>query len=433
MLPTCRSMCAPSPLQIVVVMFAVLMLGSGVAHADPAHVEGQLIVHFDEGANRAVRDAVHRRARGAVAERISAIGAEVVRVADERAALARYNADPAVRLAELDVVARALHDDCSAANQLCLVPSDPSFALQWGLQNDASTVQPAATSPAHDADIDAPYAWRQTTGSASTRIAVLDSGVDLDHEDLATKVVASYNATRSRTLDDKYGHGTAVAGVAAARTDNGVGIAGVGYSSSLMNVKVLDDRGVGSCSTVAKGINWAADNGANVINMSLGFADCTAGRRAVDYAWGKGVVLTAAAGNDGDESATYPAYYPNVMAVAATDNADDKTSFSQFGGWVDIAAPGINVYTTFPNHSNQLGKTNYDYGKGTSMSAPFVAGAAGLLWSVAADDNSNDRVNDEVRARLETYADDIEGTGTLWAAGRLNVCNAVVADACPMP
>lgn len=200
-----------------------------------------------------------------------------------------------------------------------------------------------------------------------------------------------------------------------------------------MNVKVLDDRGVGSCSTVAKGINWAADNGAHVINMSLGFADCTAGKRAVDYAWSKGVVLTAAAGNDGDESATYPAYYPNVMAVAATDNADLKTSFSQFGGWVDIAAPGINVYTTFPNHSNRLGKTNYNYGKGTSMSAPFVAGAAGLLWSVAADDNSNGRVNDEVRARLETYADDIPGTGSLWTAGRLNVCNAVVAGACPMP
>lgn len=433
MLLSGRSISARGPLQLAVVMCAVLVSGSGIAHADPAHVDGQLIVHFDDDANRAVRDAVHRRARGAVAERIPAIGAEVVRVADERAALARYNADPAVRLAELDVVARALHDDCSAANELCWLPSDPSFALQWGLQNDVSTVQPAATSPVHDADLDAPYAWRQTTGSASTRIAILDSGIDLDHEDLAAKVVGSHNATRSRTLDDRYGHGTAVAGVAAARADNAVGIAGVGFDSSLMNVKVLDDRGVGSCSTVAKGINWAADNGAHVINMSLGFADCTAGRRAVDYAWGKGVVLTAAAGNDGDQSATYPAFYTNVMAVAATDNADEKTSFSQFGGWVDIAAPGINVFTTFPNHSNRLGKTNYNYGKGTSMSAPFVAGAAGLLQPLVADDNGNGRVNDEVRARLETYADDIKGTGTLWAAGRLNVCNAVMAGACAAP
>ncbi len=287
----------------------------------------------------------------------------------------------------------------------------------------------------HDADIDAPYAWGHTTGSAATRIGILDSGIDLDHEDLARKVVASYNATKSRTLDDKYGHGTAVAGVAAPVSDNAVGSAGVGFSSSLMKVKVLDDRGIGSCSTVAKGINWAADNGANVINMSLGFSDCTAGRRAVNYAWGKGVILTAAAGNDGDQSATYPAYYANVMAVAATDNADMKTSFSQYGGWVDLAAPGINVYTTFPNHSNRLGNMNYDYGKGTSMSAPFVARAAGLLWPGASDANSNGRANDEVRARLETCADDIAGTSSLWTAGRLNVCNAAAANAsaCPCP
>ncbi len=426
-------MSARSQLEVVVVLLSVLAFSSGSAHAERPHVSGQLIVHFDEGASSDAREAAHARARGAVAERIPALGVELVRVADERAALASYNADRSVRLAELDIVARALHDDCSPANDLCLLPSDPSFSLQWGLQNDASTIQPAATTPAHDADIDAPYAWRQTTGSSSTRIAILDSGIDLDHEDLAAKVVASYNATKSRTLDDKYGHGTAVAGVAAARTDNAVGVAGVGFSSSLMNVKVLDDRGVGSCSTVAKGITWAADNGADVINMSLGFADCTTGRRAVDDAWSKGVVLTAAAGNDGDTSPTYPAYYTNVIAVAATDNADQKTSFSQFGDWVDIAAPGINVYTTFPNHSNQLAKTNYNYGKGTSMSAPFVAGAAGLLWPLAVDDNNNVRVNDEVRARLETYADNIPGTGSLWTAGRLNVCNAVVAGACQTP
>ena len=426
-------MSAPIPLQVVLVMLAVLALGAGAAHAERGHVEGQQIVHFKEGSSPNARAATHARAGGVLAERIRTIGVEVVRVANERSALARYNAEPAVELAELDVVARALHDDCSA-NELCLAPSEPSFPLQWGLQNDSSTIQPADTTAAHDADIDAPYAWRQTTGSAATRIAILDSGIDLDHEELATKVVASYNATKSRSLDDKYGHGTAVAGVAAPVSDNAVGIAGVGFSSSLMNVKVLDDRGVGSCSTVAKGIDWAAKNGADVINMSLGFADCTAGRRAVDYAWNNGVVLTAAAGNDGDQSATYPAYYANVMAVAATDNADQKTSFSQYGGWVDIAAPGINVYTSFPNHSNKLGKTNYNYGKGTSMSAPFVAGAAGLLWSVATDTNGNGHPNDEVRARLESYADDIAGTGTLWTAGRLNACNAVAASAsaCPL-
>ncbi len=137
-------MSARSPLRLVLVMLAVLALNAGAAHAERAHVNGQLIVHFKGASSPNARVATHARAGAVVADRIPAIGVEVVRAADARAALARYNADPAVELAELDVLARALHDDCFA-NELCLVPSEPSFSLQWGLQNDSSTIQPADT------------------------------------------------------------------------------------------------------------------------------------------------------------------------------------------------------------------------------------------------------------------------------------------------
>lgn len=415
-----------------------LAAAAPAALAAPPHVPGQLIVSFSEQSDAGERAAAHRKAGGTVIERISAIDAHVVRVDDERAALSSYRGDRAVRFAELDFVARPLHDECTLAtgpNPDCLQVDDPSFSLQYGLQNDSSTIQPPSTAGAHDADVDAPFAWKRTTGSSVTRVAILDSGIDLNHEDLAAKVVASKDFTGSSTLDDLYGHGTAVAGVAAPITGNGVGVAGVGHDVSLMSGKVLDNAGFGSCSTVAKGVSWAADNGGDAINMSLGVPRCRALENAVKYAWNNGSVLTAAAGNDGNRSRTYPAYYSQVIAAAATDNADQRASFSQYGKWVDVAAPGVKVYTTFPNHSNQLGKTNYDYGNGTSMSAPFIAGAAGLIWSTTSDANGNGRRNDEVRDRIERYADDIPGTGTLWSAGRLNACNAAAATqtACPLP
>lgn len=417
---------------LVCLLFALAL--PAAATAQDRFVPGQLIVTFAPSADAETRGAAHRAASATVQERIEAIGADVVTVEPgrEAAAFRAYLRSGAVRVAERDVVVRALSDDCSGSTG-CFVPNDPYYTREWGIQNDSAAVQPDSTFD-HDADVDVPYAWSLTQGSASTLIAILDSGIDADHEDLAPKVVMSANFTTSRTTDDKYGHGTAVAGVAAAITNNGKGVAGVGFNASLLNVKVLNDRGISSCSSVSKGITWAADKGAHVINLSLGNPDCSAMASAVDYAWGKGALIAAAAGNDGDSSVTYPAFYANVIAVGATDNSDLKASFSNYGTWVDLAAPGVFVYTTFPNHKNQLGKRNYDYGNGTSMSTPFAAGAAALIWSTVNDENGNGRVNDEVRARLEGYADPIAGTGTYWSNGRLNVCNAAAASAtaCPL-
>jgi uncharacterized protein YkwD len=214
-----------------------------------------------------------------------------------------------------------------------------------------------------------------------------------------------------------------VAGIAAARTNNGIGVAGVAYDASLMNVKVLGDNGTGYYSSIAQGIIWATDNGANVINMSLGGGSGSATlQQAIDYAWGKGVVVVAAAGNSGTTSPSYPAYYNNVMAVAATNAGDQLYTFSNRGSWVDVAAPG-SALSTYPNN-------RYATMSGTSMASPFVAGLAGLMSAVTADSNGNGRKNDEIRAAIENTTDSI---GTAIAHGRINAYKAVTGSPASPP
>lgn len=397
----------------------MLTLGAAPASAAPRHVPGQLIVTFEEGTKAEARAAAHRRAGGQVADRIERINADVVRVGagNEDSSLARYRAEDRVRVAELDVVVTALHDDLSVSPT-----NDPYLAREWGLQNDALTVQPPDTSPRHDADIDAPGAWGQATGTG-TKIAILDTGIDLNHEEFPrpNKVVVDKNFSASRTAEDKYGHGTHVAGTAGAPANNAKGVAGVAYDAKLLNVKVLGDNGSGSCSSIANGIIWSADQAADVINMSLGGGACSAEESAVNYAWSKGVVLAAAAGNSNSSNPSCPACYENTLAVAATDNGDYKASFSNYGSWVDVAAPGVKVFSTFPNHRNRIGKTNYDYGSGTSMATPHVAGAAALIQQQL----GAAKTNTEVRSRIENFGDHISETDAYWSAKRLNACNAV--------
>jgi thermitase len=267
--------------------------------------------------------------------------------------------------------------------------------------------------------IQAAEAWSVTTGSSDVKIAILDTGIDQNHEDLAAKIVANKNFTSSRSVDDKYGHGTHVAGIAAAITNNRKGVSGVGFNTSLMNVKVLGDNGSGYYSWIANGITWAANNGAKVINMSLGgSSSSTTLKSAVDYAWGKGCVIVAAAGNDNTSAPLYPAYYDNCIAVAATDQNDAKASFSNYGSWVDIAAPGVGIFSTLPNHNNRIGITNYGSLSGTSMATPHVAGVAALVFAA-----KSGWTNADVRAKIQTSVDPTTGFTT--SIGRVNAFKAV--------
>jgi thermitase len=261
-----------------------------------------------------------------------------------------------------------------------------------------------------------PQAWEVTSGEASVVIAVLDTGIDREHEDLAGKVIAEVNFTDSLTTNDVYGHGTHVAGIIAATANNGIGVAGLAYNCRLMNVKVADDYGIFHGSVAAKGVRWAVEHGAMVINMSLFSTEPSRDlEEAINYAWSKGVVVVAAAGNFIGTKTAYPAYYSNCLAVAATDSNDCVASWSSQGDWVDVAAPGVDIYSTLPG--DQYGSKS-----GTSMAAAHVSGLAGLLFVVRSDKNGSGFVNDEVRAAIEGGCDEVDIGGV---KGRINAFHAV--------
>ncbi len=385
----------------VLAVIAALLLSPLVSSAAPAgaapdrderHAADWVLVKFQPGTDRIKEGEIHRKHGGEVLDVIPGIDVQVVKITSGRARekADEYARDREVRFAEPDFVAQAT-----------LTPNDQYFGNQWGMVK-----------------IQAPQAWDLTAG-AGVKIAILDTGIDQDHEDLQAKIIANKNFTRSKTADDKYGHGTHVAGIAAGITNNGKGVAGVGYGASLMNVKVLGDTGSGNYSWIASGIIWAADNGARVINMSLGGSSGSSTLEdAVNYAWSKGVVVVAAAGNSNTSSPSYPGYYANAIAVAATDQNDVKASFSNYGDWVDVAAPGVSSYSTLPNHRNSIGPRNYGYLSGTSMASPHVAGEAALVFA-----SHPTWTNADVRARIQAATDPTSGFTT--ALGRVNAYQAV--------
>jgi thermitase len=236
-----------------------------------------------------------------------------------------------------------------------------------------------------------------TTDSPEVLIAVLDTGIDQQHEDLTGKVVGSINFSDSPTSADLNGHGTHVAGIIAAVTDNGIGIAGVAPNARLLNVKVADDNGIVWPSKVAKAIVWAVDNGAQIINMSLVLPTSSPElEQAIQYAWDRGVVLVAGAGNGIKSIPMYPAYYSEVIAVAATDIDGNLWSKSNYGDWIDAYAPGVDIYSTLPGNK-------YGYESGTSMATAYVSAVAALAYDTVTDTNGDGSVNDEVVALVTKF------------------------------
>jgi thermitase len=233
------------------------------------------------------------------------------------------------------------------------------------------------------------------TGRHDVMIAVLDTGIDKDHPELSRQVAAEINFTDSPTSNDVYGHGTHVAGIIVA--DNyDANTAGLVSGFRLMNVKVADDQGRCRAEVVAAGIVWAVDHGADIINISLELKEPSVVlREAVEYAWNHGAIIVAAAGNDGSELPTYPAYYEECIAVAAITEDDQLVPLSNHGYWVDVAAAGHDILSTLPDN-------RYSRKTGTSFAVASVSHLAALLFGVATDTNGDGRLNDEVRAAIET-------------------------------
>jgi lambda repressor-like predicted transcriptional regulator len=301
--------------------------------------------------------------------------------------------DPRVEYAELDYVVRAT-----------IIPNDYYYYLQWGLTK-----------------IQAPGAWDQTTGTSDLIIAIVDTGVDLNHPDLNGKIVPGWDFVNDdESAQDDHGHGTHVAGIAAAETNNGQGVAGVSWGARIMPIKVLDRNGDGYYSDVARGVLYACNHGAQIINLSLG-GDTPSNtlEDALEQAYQDGCLIVAAAGNSGRNEVDYPARYPEAMAVAATDRYDDHAPFSDYGPQIEVAAPGVDIYSTLWVRPN-----NHDYGykTGTSMSTPHVAGLAALLWSVCPQ-----LTNTEVRSVIESTATDLGSAGwdPYYGHGRIDAEKAI--------
>lgn len=280
-------------------------------------------------------------------------------------------------------------------------PNDPLFSThQWGPQK-----------------IKAPGAWDLTKGSSDVTIAVVDSGVQDDHPDLEGRVIKGYDFVENDwDPQDEYGHGTHIAGIAAATTNNGIGIAGIAPHSKILSIRIFkDETEDGYTSYFAQGIIHAADQGADVITCSFGInKPSPILEAAVLYAWEKGAVVIGSAGNNPTSKPRYPAAYKPAISVANTNSKDEKAESSNYGKWVDIAAPGTDIISTI------IGSQYYEV-SGTSMSVPHVAGVAALLASEGYN-------NKEIRRIILKTADDIPGTGTLWSSGRLNAERAIRYD-----
>jgi type VII secretion-associated serine protease mycosin len=360
-------------------------LGSPTWSAADTDADAVLVV-FDGPQTSAQRAAFSRRSTlsGGAVERWGASG-DVVRVRTLPGS-ARWSfacsaaADDDVRWTQPEVEYEA-----------SWVPNDTHYADQWGLPG-----------------IGAPAAWDTTRGTSSVVVAVVDTGVDLDHPDLASRidVANGYDfVSHSPVADDDNGHGTHVAGIVAASANNGIGVAGTAPDCRILPVKVLDASGRGTTLDVADGIRWAVDNGADVINLSLASATPDSyTRSAVESALASNVVVVAAAGNDGSSAgASYPAAYPGVVGVGASTVFNTRASFSNYGSGLDITAPGEGIWST----ETPLDRGLY-YGdkSGTSMASPFVAGVAALVRSQNPTISQN-----RIAVHLQATAQDLGSAG----------------------
>ncbi len=292
-------------------------------------------------------------------------------------------------------------------------PNDPHYSNQWALEK-----------------VDAPAAWGYSTGQ-SVLIAILDTGTDLDHPDLAGKVRTDVDrdfVNDDDETDDDHGHGTHVSGIAAAATDNSVGVASLGWKAMILPLKVMDVNGEGHADDLAEAIRYAADNGADVINMSLGApgdGGCAGYMQdAVNYAYAKGMVLVAAAGNDGANLEYFPANCEHVLGVAATNSYDSRASYSNYGNHVSVAAPGSSIYSTGWNEDKETNCTSgYCYKSGTSMATPHVAGLAALVRA-----HYPSYTPDEVASAILDNADDLGATGwdSYYGCGRINAHHSLL-------
>jgi thermitase len=343
---------------------------------------------------------------------IGGVGANVVTISrDAKTLSTTLSRLPGVSYAEPNFILKAK-----------ATPNDSLYTQEYGLNNTGQS------GGLKDADIDAPEGWdlaglQAFPNSGGVKVGIVDTGIDQTHPDLAGKTVGcatSYNngiAIVNGICHDDNGHGSHVSGTISANTNNGQGVAGVAFNSPIVMCKALATAaGTGLTSDIANCINWDKSQGVKVISMSLGGGDSATLKTAVQNAYngGNGVLLVAAAGNDGDATLNYPAAYPDVVSVAATDNQDKRASFSNANADVEIAAPGVNVESTYTGGL-------YMSLSGTSMATPHVAGVSAIIFDLNAGASAA-----TVRSKLDAAVDDLgtAGRDQVFGFGRVNLCKA---------
>jgi len=323
--------------------------------------------------------------------------------------LAELRADPAVAYAEPNYVVRLADEGSVAAVSV----NDPKTAGQYSL--DRMRVRDA---------------WSLSKGGNGV-VAVLDTGVQANHADLSGRVLAGYDFVNndSNAADDN-GHGTWVAGIIAAKPNDGYGVAGISWTDKILPVKIMNREGMGDTADLTSGIVWAADHGATIINMSVGgFPSSSYVQDAVNYAWNKGVVLVGAAGNNGRQEDFYPAAFPNVVSVSATQVNDEFAHWSSYGPKVDVSAPGASVQTTNCTVCTYGGHDtwgDHTYISGTSFATPNVAGVIALIRA-----RYPSYTPAQVVSRLTSTVDDLgyAGYDIRYGRGRVNALRALGGSA----
>jgi subtilisin family serine protease len=394
---------------------AAATLAAGMALATPVRADNSdqsaktLLVRFDGDASATAVERAVAAAGGRIDDIAGSTG--FVRVSTGSASAAGVQAalaaSPVVDVVEPNRTRRA-----------SLAPNDPRYA---GQTRYLDTVR-------------LPEAWNTTVGNDSMILAIIDSGVELNHPDLAPRLVGGYDfVNNDATPNDDFGHGTMVAGIAAAVTNNGEGVAGGAWSGRIMPIKVLDSNGAANDDDIAAGITFAVDHGARVINLSLGGpGESNTLQAAVNYATSRNVVVIAAAGNDGQASDIrkrtlehYPAACAGVIAVGSTDASGNHSPFSSYGSWIDVVAPGQATISPSVGISTTVRGSTYGTGSGTSFSAPLVAATAFLMRSAnpAADQAT-------ISLRLIGTARDIgtPGVDSVFGAGMIDAVAAVEAS-----
>ncbi|WP_020589444.1 S8 family serine peptidase [Desulfobacter curvatus] len=380
---------------IIASIVIIILAGSGLAQADSSKkfVPGELLIQVKPSVTKRNVDRLISSFGAVTAGEMENIKARRIKVPEhalEQVKKALSN-NPNIQFVEENFIAEAGY-----------VPNDERYPSQW-----------------HLPIISAPGGWDLTTGSPSVPIAIIDSGVDPTHPDLAGNLIAGYNFLGNNTdTQDVLGHGTAVAGSAAAMTNNDIGVASVAWNSPIMPLVVLNANNYATYYDIAQAINYAADQGVRIMNISIGGSSYSYTlQAAVNYAWNKGAVIFACAHNYSTDTPYYPAACTNVVAVSATTSSDTFANFSNYGDWIDISAPGTYILTT--TRGGGYGNWN-----GTSFSSPITAGVAALILSA-----NPSLTNAQVVEILTRNADDLGSTGfdNYFGYGRVNALQSILA------